>query len=146
MGTTFAKTAAPLLAAFITLSGHFASVAAFGGESLAVPAQNEHAWEAWDHKLASICPKRHVDWLYIDAYPDLYGAFNATLSENERRRVDLVASTTRNCATETMGFSCELANHLRAYQRLGLLDAFTAFSCRKVRCEEAALCSRAPGQ
>jgi hypothetical protein len=88
----------------------------------------------------------HVDWLYGAAYPYLYDGFEATLAPTKRLKIQRRAATEQNCADETYGHSCELANHLRAYRDLGLMKQFTTYSCRNVKCEEGALCSRAPGQ
>ena len=107
---------------------------------------NRAAWEYWNRDLHGICPAHHVDWLYGAAYPYLYDGFDATLVIAGRQHVNRLADVERNCADETVGHSCELGNHLRAYRVLDLFHRFTTYTCSHVKCEEEALCSRAPGQ
>jgi len=60
-----------------------------------------------------------------------------------RQQIDQIADYSKRCANEQTGFSCEMAVHLDAYNKLGLLDRFTAaFGCRYYRCEEVSLCTR----
>jgi hypothetical protein len=109
-------------------------------------AANNAAWRAWDALTHRACPAHHVDWLYGATYPYLYGGFNSSLPIRARRRLESIASIDRSCADETIGHSCELGNYIRSYRAEGLLLSFVRYSCRHVRCEEAAECSRAPGQ
>ncbi|HUO12944.1 MAG TPA: hypothetical protein VMU37_09330, partial [Caulobacteraceae bacterium] len=81
-----------------------------------VQAANDRAWGAWRGLTHRSCPAAHVEWLYGATYPYLYDGFNASLSAGTRQRVERAAATARNCASETVGHSCELGNFIRSYQ------------------------------
>lgn len=131
-----------------TVVGAAAALLAVGTSAGAVGSTKvtDQAWERWYRDLRTACPAHHVDWMYEAAFPYLYGGFNRTLTPSERRRVQHVADVERQCADESVGHSCELGRHLEAYRALGLAESFVRYTCRHVRCEDGALCSRAPGQ
>jgi hypothetical protein len=77
-------------------------------------------------------------------YDEFLGAFYKTLTPTEKRRMDAVVDYDKTCASETMGFGCEMSRNLYAAQKLGLLHKLVMFGCRTVKCEEGALCSQFP--
>jgi len=112
--------------------------------SASSPACAADSWSAWGQLWRSECPSHHVDWMCGDCYLSVVEAFDATLSEVDQTRVLKIADTQRFCAGEAMGFGCETTRSLTAYQELGLMRRFAHFSCKVVKCEEAAICSRMP--
>jgi hypothetical protein len=114
----------------------FALVAG-AGSAIAGPTGD---WQAWQSELHRQCPANHVDWIYGDGYDELAGGFVRTLPLQTRKKMDAIADYQHRCASETMGFSCELAVNLDAFRRLGLLKKFVAFGCNHYRCSEPALC------
>src|SRR6266851_2439880 len=105
-------------------------------------ANAENIWDAWDRELRRQCPSHHVEWICGDCYDDLMAAFEKTLPANTQRKMPLNSDYAHRCATETMGFYCEMFVFLDAAARLGLLKRFAAFACRRYRCEEPALCTQ----
>lgn len=101
-------------------------------------------WTAWEHDLSRSCPKRHVELMGDGGYDEFLGAFYKTLTPTEKRRMNAVVNYKKACASETMGFGCEMSRNLYAAQKLGLLDKLVKFGCHTVKCEEGALCSRFP--
>jgi hypothetical protein len=108
-------------------------------------ARATDAWEAWEAALARDCPGRHVDWACDGCWDELIGAFEASLVRPAAARAEALADTRRACREERAGFSCEMGAYLRAWRRLGLLERFTRWGCKAVKCEEQANCSRFPG-
>ena len=102
------------------------------------------AWEFYNTRLQARCPSRHVDYVYIDGYLDLIEAFEGTIPASQRREAIRLADTERQCASEKMGFNCEMARSLEAFRQMNLRERFVEFNCHHVRCEEAALCSEMP--
>jgi hypothetical protein len=102
------------------------------------------AWNLWERDLNRTCPTHHVAWIYDGGYDELLYAFEKALPDKTRMAVKQVADLTRRCASERMGFSCEMGWSLETYRRLGLLGRFVRFGCKEVQCEEPALCSRLP--
>jgi hypothetical protein len=78
------------------------------------------------------------------AYDEFLDAFYKTLTPMEKRRMDELVNYRETCASETMGFGCEMSRNLYAAQKLGLLHKLVMFGCRTVKCEEGALCSQFP--
>jgi len=111
---------------------------------LMLTGANTKPWTAWERELSRNCPGRHVEWMCDSCHDEFLGAFYETLSPSEKRRMEAVADTRRACAREEIGTSCEMWRNVYAAQRLGLLHKLTAFGCRTVKCEEAALCSQFP--
>jgi hypothetical protein len=86
-----------------------------------------------------MCPSHKLD-LLGDVYDELIGGFSKTLPRSLDAKAKAIASYSRRCADETVGFSCEMAVYVDAYKRLGLLTKFTAFACDKYKCIEGAYC------
>jgi hypothetical protein len=70
--------------------------------------------------------------------------FDATLNKFALRNVARVADVPRQCAEVWGGLRCEASRNFIAYEKLGLMPRFASYACRRIRCEEAAVCSRAP--
>ena len=106
---------------------------------------NDASWEHWREFAARDCPTHHVDWVCDGCYLRLTVGFENTLTKGERHRLDrLVADNSGPCADEIAGFSCEMAVSLKAYDSLSLMPRFAKYTCRSVKCEDAAICSRMP--
>jgi hypothetical protein len=101
------------------------------------------AWRLWHRELKLWCPSHHVDWICEDCYIDLIEDFNRTLPKRLHRKVTAIADTSHPCANEVAGFSCEMTAHLIAVDRLGLMTRFARFGCRRYRCSEGSVCTRA---
>jgi hypothetical protein len=112
--------------------------------AIASAADARDTWREWQHLSEVRCPSHHVDWMCGDCQLNVIEAFDATLSDQQRRKVALVADIKTRCAKETMGFGCEFVSSLDAYNKLGLMKRFVQFGCAAVKCEEAALCSHMP--
>jgi len=111
---------------------------------LPLPAASaDGAWDHWRSLLQQVCPSHHVNWACDSCWTQITGAFEDTLKPAERRAIQSVIDP-HACDSEEMGHSCEMGEALQAYERLGLLKRFTAHSCKIVKCEEPALCSRFP--
>jgi hypothetical protein len=104
-------------------------------------AGEKNAWTTWERELHRQCPKNHVDWIVDGGYDDLLRGFLHTLPISTQQRVSAIADYSRRCSEATIGFSCEMGVHLDAFSRLSLLKHFTAFGCRRYKCEEPALCT-----
>src|SRR5258708_30239454 len=101
----------------------------------------KNIWKTWERNLHRQCPENHVDWIGDGGYDDLLGEFLDTLPVSTQRRISAIADYSRRCSKETGGFSCEIAVHLAAFNKLGLLKQFTAFGCHRYKCTEPALCA-----
>jgi hypothetical protein len=101
-------------------------------------------WQAWAAGSEKKCPTQHPEWMGDGGYEDFILAFEQSLAENDRRRLIDVADARQQCASEQIGFTCEMGRELAAAQRLGLLDRLIEFGCRTVKCEEGAICTRMP--
>ncbi|HLJ62527.1 MAG TPA: hypothetical protein VKT70_00365 [Stellaceae bacterium] len=108
-------------------------------------AKEVNPWKQWFALLHHACPRNHVDWTCDGSWMDLIGAFEETLDTADQERIAHFRDY-RRCESEVMGFSCEMAVSLEAYQQTKLMRRFVAFGCQAVKCEEPALCSRFPGQ
>jgi hypothetical protein len=49
------------------------------------------------------------------------------------RKISLIADYSHRCSKETAAFSCEMAVHLDAFNKLGLLKRFTTFACHEYK-------------
>ena len=105
-------------------------------------ADDNRLWKAWEKELRRQCPSNHVEWTGDGSYDDLLGEFIATLPAGTQKRVSAIADYAHRCSTEMAGFSCEMAVHIDAFSRLGLLSRFAAFGCQHYKCTEPALCTR----
>jgi hypothetical protein len=117
--------------------------------SLLLPTGTAHGatpFKTWTNGLHRACPSRNVELLSDGAYPDFLDGFAQTLPHDVARRFDRVADIRKQCATEQIGFYCEMDRSLYAAKRLGLMQKLVLFGCRTVKCEQAALCSRFPGR
>jgi hypothetical protein len=107
-------------------------------------ASTDQAWRDWERLSREQCPSHHVEWICGDCYLFLVEGFDATLSKAQQRNVRRIADISRSCASEWGGFRCEAARSFLAYKKLGLMPQFVRYRCRIIKCEEAAVCSRAP--
>ena len=123
---------------------HFASISLLFAATSASVAATPNAWDQYNHMLRESCPNRHVEWVLDGGYDELLAAFEATLTPAERTRIETLADLKRQCASEQIGFSCEMARSLAAYRTLHLLPRFVAYGCNHVNCEEPASCSQFP--
>jgi len=102
---------------------------------------DENAWKDWNRLSGMMCPSHHVEWnLCSGCLLELTEGFEKDLPKPLHRRIIKVADY-RPCVGEQLGFFCEVSVSLKAYQQTGLLPRFTAFACRKVKCEEPSICS-----
>jgi hypothetical protein len=101
-------------------------------------------WKGWELELRRQCPANHVEWVFGDFYDELTGGFVQTLPPAAQRTVDSVADYSHRCATETMGFGCEMSVYLDAFGRLGLLKRFAKYGCGHYSCIEWANCVKNP--
>lgn len=117
--------------------------AALGLSFLAMPsvafAQFAASNRAWYGEIKRLCPNRHVEWIPDGAYDDLLALYNAKLSPHLQRDARRIADSYHHCS-QTAGFWCEWAAYVNAYWKLGRLPDFAAWTCRHVKCEEAAIC------
>jgi hypothetical protein len=105
-------------------------------------AGEKNIWTVWKEELHRQCPKNHVDWISDGEHDELLGDFLHTLPDSTQQKVTAVADYSHRCSEVTMGFYCEMAVHLDAFNKLSLLKQFTAYGCRRYKCEEPALCTR----
>ena len=110
--------------------------------SLASAAGNP--WQAWERLSRTRCPSHHVNWMANNSYQFLVENFDATLSAPMKGKVDRLADTDRRCANVWGGLRCEANRNFVAYEKLGLMTRFADYACLRIKCEEAAICSRAP--
>jgi len=118
----------------VCLAG-LASTAAWSAES---------SWNRWERLSRESCPSHHVELICGDCYLFLVEDFDATLSASQRRDVIRIAEVKRRCADEWGGFGCEANRSFIAYDKLGLMHKFVRYGCRRIKCEDAAICSRVP--
>lgn len=112
---------------------------------LALYAADEPVWKSAWNKSGSEhrrqCPSNHLEWIADGQYDDLLGDFVQTLPSATQKRIAQIADYSHRCSHEQAGFSCEMAVHLDAFIRLGLLNRFAAFGCRHLKCVEPAFCT-----
>jgi len=101
-------------------------------------------FDDWYRMTGRRCPSHHVEWICGDCQLSLVEAFDDTLSRAQKRNVAKIADINHACADESAGFSCEMAQSIHAYEKLGLMSRFVDYGCRHIRCEEAASCSKLP--
>ncbi len=97
----------------------------------------------WDIGVAKRCPSRHFEWMGDGLYDEIIGRFEMTLPRAEQSRIDRIADYSHRCKSEIAGFGCEMAVHVDAMRRLGLLDRFVAYGCAHYICTDVAYCDRA---
>ena len=107
-------------------------------------AATPDAWDEWVRLSHARCPSHHVDWMPNDSYLFLVENFDGTLSKGQLRDVERIANTDRKCAGVWGGLGCNPARHMLAYQKLHLMGRFVRYGCLRIRCQETAMCSRAP--
>jgi hypothetical protein len=112
--------------------------------SSVLAASTDQAWRDWQRLSHGQCPTHHVEWVCGDCYLFLVEGFDATLTSAQQRNARRVADIARSCAKEQFGFGCEAGRSFLAYEELGLMPRFVHYGCRVIKCEEAAVCSRAP--
>jgi hypothetical protein len=103
-------------------------------------AQFAASQQAWDGQIKRLCPGHHVERISDGSYDDVIASYDATLSPRLQRDARRIADYSHRCSHETNGFSCEWAVYIDAYWKLGRLPDFGAWTCRHVKCEEAANC------
>jgi hypothetical protein len=94
----------------------------------------------WQRQVERLCPSHHVEWIADGSYDDVIAAYDDRLTPRLQREARRIADYSHRCSHETVGFSCEWAAYIDAYWKLGLLSDFAVWTCRHVKCEEAALC------
>jgi hypothetical protein len=104
-------------------------------------AGEKNVWTAWKDELHRECPKNHVDWISDAGYDELVSDYLHTLPVSTQQKVSVVADYSHRCSDVTIGFECEMGVHLDAFNKLSLLKQFTAYGCRRYKCEEPALCT-----
>ena len=104
------------------------------------------AWQVWEQDLRRQCPSKHVEWVADGSYDELLGAFEASLALPTQKKIAQIVDYSHRCASEEIGFACEMATSLDAFRKMGLLKSFVEFGCAHVKCEEVALCSEFPGR
>ena len=103
-------------------------------------AQFAASQEVWQSELKRLCPSHHVDWIPGGSYDDVIASYDAKLSPRLQREARRVADYSHRCSHETAGLSCEWAAYIDAFWKLGLLPDFAVWTCRYVKCDEAAIC------
>jgi hypothetical protein len=123
----------------------FASIAcAFLLMPSVASAQFAASQEAWEGQMKRLCPSHHVEWIPGGSYDDVIASYDAKLSPRLQREARRIADYSHRCSHETAGLSCEWAAYIDAYWKLGRLPDFAAWTCRHVKCEEAAICELPP--
>jgi len=103
-------------------------------------AQFAASQQAWESQMRRLCPNHHVDWIPDGSYDDVIAAYDAKLSPQLQREARRIADYAHRCSHKTAGLSCEWAAYIDAYWKLGRLHDFAVWTCRHVKCEEAAIC------
>src|ERR1700761_2725398 len=96
---------------------------------LPVCASAAQVWDDWSALLGRTCPSYHVELISDNDHDELIGGFFRTLPAATQGKVNAIADYNRRCSKETMGFYCEMAVDLDAFERLGLLKRFAGFAC-----------------
>ncbi len=94
----------------------------------------------WDAAVARQCPSRHFERMGDGLYDEIIGKFEGTLPSSEQSRISQIADYPHRCKSEIAGFGCEMAVHVDAMRRLGLLDRFVAYGCSHYTCPDVAYC------
>ena len=105
---------------------------------------NNQAWTAWTRESHRQCPGNHLEWICDGCYDGVLDEFVKTLPASTQRRIANIADYSHRCSAEVGGFSCEMAVHLDAFGKLGLLRGFTTFTCKHYACSAPALCTPRP--
>jgi hypothetical protein len=101
-------------------------------------------WDDWERLSRARCPSHHLNWIPNDSYLFLVENFDATLSRAQLRNVERIAGAERQCAEAWGGLRCQATRNFVAYKKLGLMPRFVGYACRRIQCEETAICSRVP--
>lgn len=120
------------------------AIATVAGASCALATAADDSWNRWERLSRERCPSHHVELICGDCYLFLVEDFDATLSKGQQSEVARIADTERKCAGEWGGFSCEASRSFLAYDRLGLMPRFVRYGCLRIKCQEAAICTRVP--
>ncbi len=94
----------------------------------------------WDIAVARKCPFHHFERMGDGLYDEILGKFEGTLPRSDQSRINKIADYSHRCRSEIAGFSCEMAVHVDAMRRLGLLGRFVAYGCAHYTCPSAAYC------
>ena len=97
----------------------------------------------WAQEVGRRCPSHRVQWMPGYASADLVRNFNLTLEKQTLVEVERIADVAR-CEDAILGDECELSVNLEAYEKLNLTGRFAVYSCRSVKCEDVATCSKLP--
>jgi hypothetical protein len=103
-------------------------------------AGDNGVWKKWKREAKRQCPANHIEWIADGQHDQLLSDFITTLPAATQAKVNSIADYPRRCSHEQIGFYCEMAVHLDAFKRLGLLGRFAAFACQHYKCAEPALC------
>jgi hypothetical protein len=109
---------------------------------LVLDAADGNVWKKWGKELRRQCPANHVQWISDPEQDELIADFEKTLPTATQMKIDAIADYTHRCSQVKIGFYCEMAVHLDALIRLGLLKQFAAFGCQHYKCTEPALCTK----
>jgi hypothetical protein len=105
-------------------------------------AGDEDPWKKWRQEIRRGCPANHLEWIADGDHDELLANFSKTLHAATQRRIDAIADYALRCSHEQIGFYCEMAVHLDAFNRLGLLRRFAGFACQHYKCTEPAFCTK----
>lgn len=94
----------------------------------------------WAGMVQAECPNRHLDWLCDGCWDDFLAGFEQTLSADTQQRIIEIADYKNRCKDEMAGFSCEMAVHVDALERLELLGDFVSWGCTHYSCDEVSVC------
>jgi len=99
-------------------------------------------WSDWRSEVRRQCPSHHIEWIADGGYDALVDGFAQTLPLATQEKIAQIADYSYRCSYEQAGFSCEMAVHLDAFIRLGLLKQFASYGCGHWKCVEPAVCTR----
>lgn len=108
---------------------------------LILGATEKNVWNDWHRELRRQCRTNHVEWISDAEQDELLADFINTLPTATQAKVNAIADYSHRCSDVRIGFYCEMAVHLDAFIRLGLLKQFAAFACQHYKCSEPALCT-----
>jgi hypothetical protein len=103
-------------------------------------AQFAASQQRWDDEIRRLCPTHHIEWIPGGSYDDVIAPYDANLSLRLQHEARRIADYSHRCSHETAGLSCEWAAYIDAYWKMGRLHDFAVWTCRHVKCEEAAIC------
>ncbi len=109
--------------------------------TLPLIAADQNPWKRWERQTHRQCPASHLEWLSDGSYDGLVADYVRTLPPPAQQNVRSDADFEHRCSGVTIGFQCEMAVHLDAFNKLGLLRSFAAYACRQYKCTEPVLCT-----